>query len=187
MWPLTMLLLGVAGIGVCIKKGSLKNYIFLILLLPIIAIPFIFLFISNERESDYFLIVCIVYAVFFAFIFWEVMRFLLKPGYINIDIITAAGCGFLLLIEICTFLMQYYFYQNPNSIRGIDTLNHRTIHADIIYFSCIVCTSTGFGDIVPNIFYTKLVVAFIAICAHFYSVVLVGVLISKFVSKTKDG
>jgi hypothetical protein len=55
-----------------------------------------------------------------------------------------------------------------------------------LYYSTITLTSIGYGDITPNVHYTKLIVSLVGIVGQFYSVVLVGILISKFVSKSDE-
>lgn len=55
---------------------------------------------------------------------------------------------------------------------------------DLVYFSSITLTSIGFGDITPSSYHTKLITAFFGIAGQFYVVVLVGILISKFSSKS---
>ena len=124
----------------------------------------------------------ISYVIFFVYVFYEVIKFLLRPSYINTDIISASFCGFLLLIEISTFIMQSIFYANPLAYKGLDVSNPATTYMDFVYFSTITITSIGYGDILPNIHQTKLLAALFGIIGQFYSVVLVGILISKFTS-----
>ena len=95
---------------------------------------------------------------------------------------SASACGYFLLIEISTFLLQFFVVQNPNSFKGIDSSMSAKTYIDLVYFSSITLTSIGFGDITPNTHYTKLITAFFGIAGQFYSVVLVGILISKFTS-----
>ncbi len=54
---------------------------------------------------------------------------------------------------------------------------------DLDYFCSVTLTSIGFGDIAPSACFTKLITSFFGIVGQFYSVVLVGILISKFSSK----
>lgn len=180
IWPINMLILGIASVGVFIEKGHWKNLIQKILFLIVLALPIGLTFFSNNLP--YFLILNIAYVVFFLFILWEVLKFLIKPSYINTDIISASACGYFLLIEICTFLLQFFVYQNPQSFKGIDLSSPANTYMDLVYFSSITLTSIGFGDITPNIHYTKLITSFFGIAGQFYSVVLVGILISKFTS-----
>ena len=109
-------------------------------------------------------------------IFWEVLKFLIKPSYINTDIISASACGYLLLIEICTFLMQFFVYKNPQSFKGLDLSSPANTYIDLVYFSSVTLTSIGFGDITPNAHHTKLIASLFGIAGQFYSVVLVGIL-----------
>ena len=120
---------------------------------------------------------------FFIFIFWEIIKFLVKPSYINADIISACACGYLLLIEINTYLMQFLYYSNPNSFKGVNSDTPVETFIDLVYFCSITITSIGFGDITPSSHVTKLVTSFFGIMGQFYSVILVGILISKFSSK----
>jgi hypothetical protein len=181
IWPINMLLLGLGSIFMFTGKHSwrhwFRNIHFIVVLLLPIGIPFF------KDIYWYFTLLNINYVIFFTFLFLELLRFLLKPGYINSDIITASACGYLLLIEICVFMLQFFMYQNPQSFKGIDTSSSATIYIDLVYFCSITFTSIGFGDITPNNHITKLITSFIGIAGQFYSVVLVGILISKFSSK----
>lgn len=180
IWPINMLILGTASVGVFIEKGHWKNLIQKILFLLVFAFPIGLTFWGNNPY--YFIFLNIGYVVFFLFIFWEVLKYLIKPSYINSDIISASACGYFLLIEISTFLLQFFVYQNPQSFKGIDFSSPASTYMDLVYFSSITLTSIGFGDISPNTHYTKLITSFFGISGQFYSVVLVGILISKFTS-----
>lgn len=183
IWPLNMLLLGIASIGIFIEKGRWKNIIRTVLFILVLAFPLSLPFLGN---LPYFMLTLnIGYVVFFTFIFWEVVRFLIKPSYINADVISASACGYMLLIEISAFLMQAYFYYNPLSFKGVDATGTAAIYMDLVYFCSITITSIGFGDITPNTHQTKLLTSLFGIAGQFYSVVLVGILISKFSSHSE--
>lgn len=181
IWPVNMLILGLSSICVFADKKRWKNIVRNLLFLVVLALPIGLPFAG--KNVNYFLFLHITYVVFFLFIFFEVIKFLVKPSYINTDIISASACGYLLLIEIATFLFQFYYYSDHASFKGIDTLGPATVYTDLVYFSSITLTSIGFGDILPNTYYTKLVTALFGIAGQFYTVVLVGILISKFSSK----
>lgn len=176
-----MVILGVASVGVFIGKGYWINLIRKILLFIVLALPIGLTLFGNN--AFYFSFLNIAYVFFFVFIFWEVLKFLLKPSYVNTDIIFASVCGYFLLIEISTFLLQYYVYQNPQSFKGVDYSNRASTFIDLVYFSTITLTSIGFGDITPNAHNTKLITSLFGLSGQLYSVVLVGILISKFSSK----
>lgn len=126
------------------------------------------------------------YVLFFFFIFLEIFKFLLKPSYINTDIISAAACGLFLLIETFVFLFQIWVYTDQNSFKGINYSTPSHIFIDLVYFCSITLTTIGYGDITPNAHYTKLAASLIGIAGQFYSVVLVGILISKFTNQTNS-
>lgn len=183
VWPINMLILGIASVGVFVGKGKWKNIIRNLLFILVLALPIGLPFFG--KVPGYFQFLNVAYVVFFLFILWEVMRYLLKPSYINADIISASACGYFLLIEISTFMMQFFFYQNPASFVGVTTSDPASTFIDLLYYSTITLTSIGYGDITPNAHYTKLIVSLVGIVGQFYSVVLVGILISKFVSKSE--
>ncbi|TAE43491.1 MAG: two pore domain potassium channel family protein [Cytophagales bacterium] len=184
IWPINMLILGMASVGVFIQKGHWRNVVQKILFLLVLALPIGLSFFSNS--VSYFLFLDVAYVIFFLFIFWEVLKFLIKPSYINIDIISACACGYFLLIEISTFLFQFFVTQNPQSFKGIDSSSSASTYMDLVYFSSITLTSIGFGDITPNAYYTKLITSFFGIVGQLYSVILVGIIISKFTSNTSN-
>jgi hypothetical protein len=184
VWAINMIILGIASVGVFIGKGKWKNLVRNLLFLLVVLLPIGIPFFGNLPY--YFFTLNIIYVVFFSFIFSEVIKFLIKPGYINADIISASACGYFLLIEISVFLFQFLFYQNPDSFKGISTANNSETFIDLVYFSSITLTSIGFGDITPNAHYTKLLTSLLGIAGQFYTVVLVGILLSKFVSQSNN-
>lgn len=180
IWPINMLILGVASVGVFVGKSrwkkALRNILFLLVFFFPVTLPFF-----GDR-ANFMTALNIAYVVFFTYIFIEIMQFLIRPSYINVDIISASACGYFLLLEISVFLLQYYFYLNPNSFKGINTSGPATVYVDFVYLCSVTITSIGFGDITPNDHHTKLILSLIGIVGQFYSVVLVGILISKFTS-----
>lgn len=178
IWPINMVIVGITSIGVFIEKGRFKKIIKNVLLLFVLILPISLSFIQNSPQL--MITISTVYVLFFLFIFIEIIRFLLKPSYVNTDIISASACGYLLLIEINVFLMQIFFYNNSHSIKGLDISSTPAVYMDLVYFCSITITSIGFGDITPNSHITKLVTSLFGIVGQFYTVVLVGILISKF-------
>lgn len=183
IWIFNIITLGFSTIGIFIQQGKRKNQISNIILFLVVLIT---LGIPYNSGNLFFLItVSLLYILFFIFILWEVLKFLISPSYINKDVISAAACGYFLLIEISVFVMQTHFYQNPNSYIGINTTTRYASFVDFVYFSCITFSSIGFGDITPNSQQTKLFTSLLGIIGQFYSVVLVGILISKFSARQK--
>jgi hypothetical protein len=181
IWPLNMIILGIASIGVFVQKGRIKNGIKNGLLILVIILPISIPFLGSV--PNFMPVLSLIYCLFFGFIFIEILRYLIKPSYINTDILSASACGFFLLIEISVFLLQAVFYIDASSIKGLDTAHAATIYMDLVYFSSITVTTIGFGDITPSAHSTKLMVSLLGVFSQFYSVVLIGILISKFVSQ----
>jgi len=184
IWPINMLILGIASVGVFAEtshwRSIIKNILFLFVLLLPLGLPFI------GKIPHFMSIHSLAYFLFLAFIFYEIMKFLIKPSYINIDILSASACGYFLLIESGVFFLQFLFYYDSTSLQGIDISNHATVFMDLIYFCSIAITSIGFGDITPTAHYMKLIISLFGIFGQFYSVVLMGILIGKFSAQTKD-
>ncbi len=184
IWPINMVIVGIASVGVFMEKGRFKKVIKNSLFLLVLILPLSLWSIKNSPQL--MTIISAVYVLFFFFIFLEVIKFLIKPSYINSDVISAAACGYFLLIEVNVFLMQIFFYNNSHSIKGIDMSSTSAVYMDLVYFCSITITSIGFGDITPNSHVTKLITSLFGIIGQFYSVVLVGILISKFTSSRID-
>lgn len=184
LWPVNMVFLGLVSVGVFLGKGRWKNYIKNLLTVIVIAFPVLLPFFKHVPEFMFALNVS--YVIFFMFIFVEIFKFLIKPGYINIDIISASACGMFLLIEAFVFLLQIWVYADHDSFKGIDYSSAGHTYIDLVYFCSITVTTIGYGDITPNAYHTKLAASLIGLVGQFYSVVLVGIIISKFSSITKN-
>lgn len=184
LWPINMVILGLASVGVFLEKGKLKNIVKNVLAIIVIAFPLMLPFFKDVPE--FMLPLNISYIVFFSFIFLEVFKFLIKPSYINSDIISAAACGYFLLVEIFVFLFQIWVYTDQNSFKGIDYSSPGHTFIDLVYYCSITLTTIGYGDITPNAYYTKLAASLIGIAGQFYAVVLVGILISKFTNQSNS-
>lgn len=183
-WPVNMVVLGISSFGVFLERNKHRQLILRILVLTICSTPLLSYFVGFSKAVMIFL--SLSYTAFFCYVFFEIIKFLIKPSYVNTDVIIASGCGYLLLIEMATFIQQSVFYIQPNSYKGLDLSHPTATYVDFVYLSSITLTSIGFGDILPNVHYTKLLVSLIGIIGQFYTVVLVGILISKFTSKTEN-
>lgn len=184
VWPILMVLVGIASVGVFVEKGRWKNLVRNILFFLVLALPPTLLFLGHIHL--YMGIISLVYGLFFAFIFLEIIRFLIRPSYVNADIVSAAACGYLLLVEIYSFLLLALEHYSPGSISDLDTTSPIHMFIDMVYFCSIALTSIGFGDITPTTHHTKLIVSAFGVAGQFYSVVLIGILISKFSSRNRN-
>ena len=117
-----MLLLGAASIGIFAEKNKRIKWFRSILFFIVLAVPIILPVIGGD--VIFWNITAISYALFFIFI--EILRHLIKPSYINADIISAAACGYFLLIKIDVFVSFFIFNNMHDAYEGVDTQNHRT-------------------------------------------------------------
>jgi len=180
LWPTNMVVLALASMAVFMEKGKAKNIFKNVMAITVITFPVLLPFYKSI--PTYMFMLNLSYIIFFAFIFLEVFRFLVKPSYINTDIISAAACGVFLIIEVFVFVFQILVYANHASFKGIDYTSPAHIFVDLVYYCSITLTTIGYGDITPSIHNTKLITSLIGIIGQFYSVLLVGILISKFTS-----
>lgn len=177
-----MVILGIASSGVFIEKQEWKKNLKNLLLVLVIGFP-VSLWFHFDTSAIFMIWLNVIYFLFFLFILIEILKFLLQPNYINLDLIVAAICGYLLLIELATFACQFFFYQNPNSFSGVHKVNPVDTYASFVYFASVTITSIGFGDISPTLHFTKLLTSLFGIIGQLYSILLIGVLIGKFTSR----
>jgi hypothetical protein len=184
LWPANMVVLSLASIAIFLERGRIKRIFRNVMAVIVITFPLLLHFYKHVPEYMFMLNLC--YIIFFAFIFLEVFRFLVKPSYINTDIISAAACGVFLIIEVFVFIFQVFAYANHSSFKGIDYATPAHIFIDLVYYCSITVTTIGYGDITPSSHSTKLIASLIGVIGQFYSVVLVGILISKFTNHSNN-
>ncbi|MBC9797337.1 potassium channel family protein [Sinomicrobium weinanense] len=180
VWPINMLLLGIFSLGVFSCKNRIRLLLRNILFVLVVAVPVASSFM--KPDALFMQVVSVVHIAFYTMIFIEILRYLVKPGHVNLDIVSASACGYLLLIEIGIFTMQLIYYSIPDSFTGIDPRNFITIYLDLVYFCNITLTTIGYGDITPANHFSKLATAMLGLAGQFYTVVLIGIMISKYTS-----
>lgn len=182
VWTINMIILGLSFIGVFMNRSKIENIILNIFILLVIALPLARELWGPDRFVHFIKTLSVVYGLFFCYALYELLVFLFRPNKITSEILSAAACGFLLLIEIFTFSEQYMYYDSPASLRGIDTTSIATVFMDLVYSSTISLTTIGFGDITPNSSYNKLFFSLMGLVGQFYNILLVGILVSRFSS-----
>jgi len=118
---------------------------------------------------------------FFALLSFEVFQQMLQEKAVTHNIIIAAFDCYLLLGIMGATLFTILLYFNPNAYSNIETSTH--IFDKMLYFSFITLTSIGYGDISPLTPLAEKLTAFFGLIGHFYSVVVVGIIVGKYVSK----
>ena len=181
LWPANMVILAILASGLFLTIQHWTNSIKILLFISVILFPIALQFV--DESSVFYLSLHATYVLFFSVLFVQVFNHLIKPSYINMDLIIAAICGFLLLIEIFVFTSHILIHLEPASYSGIDLSNPPSIFTDLVYYCSITLTTIGYGDITPLTHHTKLTTSVFGITGQFYQVMLVGILISKFVNR----
>lgn len=183
LWPVNMVILAILASGLFLETehwiNRFKFPLFIAVILFPVGLPFF------DEISGYFIVLSVTYVLFFILLFVQVFKYMIRPSYINLDLITAAVCGFLLLIEIFVFTAHVFIQLDPQSFANIDLSNPPSIYTDLVYYCSITLTTIGYGDITPVTHHAKLTSSVFGIAGQFYQVLLVGILISKFTNRNR--
>ena len=126
-----------------------------------------------------------VFILFFAILSYEVFRQMVNEKEITPSIIFAAFDCYLLLGMLGAMLFSLLMVIDPNAFTNIDA--DANLFNKMIYFSFITLTSIGFGDISPQSMLAEKITAFYGLISHFYSVVIVGIIVGKYVAVRNGG
>jgi hypothetical protein len=184
LWPVNMVILAILSTGLFLDTDHWLKRLRLPLYLAVILFPIGLTFFGDL--PGYINALSIAYIIFFLVLFIQVFRYMIRPSYINIDLITSAVCGFLLLIEIFVFVSYLMIHLDPQAFTNVNLNDQPSMFTDLVYYSSITLTTIGYGDISPVSHQAKLVSAVFGIAGQLYQILLVGVLISKFTAKSDN-
>jgi hypothetical protein len=179
VWPANMLVMGMASVGIFQERSRWMIWTKNILFVASICVPF--LFTAYSHNPVFMAILITIYISYYSLIFVETLRQITQRGEVTLSVILGSFCGYLLLIMICLFTLIMIEFNAPKSFHGISYNHPELTYNEMSYFSFIVFTSIGFGDIYPITDTARLVTAFFGVVGQFYMVVLVGIIISKYV------
>lgn len=182
LWPVNMLILAVLASGLFLDTQHWLNRFKIPLFAAVILFPIGLPFFG--QVPGYFIALSVTYILLYLVLFVQVFRYMIRPSYINIDLITSAICGFLLLLEIFVFVAYLLIHIEPSSFANVNLTNPPSTYTDLVYYCSITLTTIGYGDISPVTHQAKLITSFFGITGQFYQVLLVGVLISKFTNRS---
>jgi hypothetical protein len=110
-----------------------------------------------------------------------VYSYILRAREVTISVVAAVLCGFIMLSLIGGYFFIIIEVFQTGSFRN---LNEGTGGiSDLIYFSFITVLTIGYGEITPYTSLAKNAVVFFGLLGHFYSVVVIGVIIGKYISR----
>lgn len=184
LWPINMVILAILASGLFLDTKHWVNRIKFMLFISVILFPVGIPF--WDSSTLYMIILHITYVLFFGVLFLQVFKDMIYAGSVNLHMIFAAICGFLLLIEIFVFTALIFIHLDPHSFSGVDLSNPPSIYTDLVYYCSITLTTIGYGDLTPMTHHTKLMAAFFGIIGQFYQILFLGIVISKFTSSKHD-
>lgn len=178
VWPVNMIVLGLASVGIFKEKVAIVKWIKNSLFLLSIFIPLAFSFIVRSEvltELSFG-----VYFIYYSIIFVEVLRQITQRSETTISVIYGSISGFLLLIVISQFVFLTIEYNHPHSFTGLTDGPIPFVYSQLSYFSMVTLCTIGYGDITPVTEISRLTTMFFAIVGQFYLIALVGIIISRF-------
>ncbi|OOV29482.1 hypothetical protein BXU11_06240 [Flavobacterium sp. LM5] len=126
------------------------------------------------------------YLIFLSLILYNTAVFLFSPHRLDKALISASISGYLLIIEIAVRTFMIFYQSNKNHIlSNIDFSYHTNTFIDTVYFCTVTITSIGYGDVLPISHNAKMATSLLGLTGQFYLVIIMGIMVSKFISKEK--
>lgn len=178
IYPKTILLVqhGLVGFWLFFDQKYLRyffSFFFIILIVSFI--------IDILNPVIYYKYFGLFYVLYFIVLSTIVFKIILKSKSVNREMLAAVMCGFLLLIIAASLIFITIEIIEPNSFsnlsNGAEKLN------DLRYFSFVSILTVGFGDIAPITSVAKSTTAFLCLIGHFYTVIVTGIFIGKYINK----
>lgn len=182
IWPVNMLLLGSVSMVAFHENERRIRFLKTLLFLGVIAVP---IFASSVfRYYPTAVLSLVVYILFYGIIFVGLMKHMVQRSEVTESLIFGSLSGFLLLIMISAFSYLLIDILDTNSFQNLRGNTVPEKYHQIIYFSSITLSTIGYGDITPASDNARLLAAFWGVSGQFYMVSVVGIIISKYSSKT---
>ncbi|EHQ30379.1 ion channel [Mucilaginibacter paludis] len=124
-------------------------------------------------------ILCSIFFAYFAVIAVKVYQTILSNRFISSEMIAATFCGFVLLCLAGAIVFITIAVNYPGSFSNISIGVNR--FKNLTYFSFTTLLTIGYGDIVPTTLVAKRAVMLMGLVGHFYTVVLTGIIIGKYI------
>lgn len=146
----------------------------------IIPLQFFELFFPNLLLDSF---LAILYIIFLTFVSLKLYKQIYMIKKVNEEMISAVFCGFILLGILSTFVFVILESLNPASFNGVS--ESLSLFDNYLYFSFITLLTIGYGDMVPITAQAKTVVIVLGLIGNFYTVMVMGVVIGKFLSQSE--
>ncbi|HRI59097.1 MAG TPA: potassium channel family protein [Saprospiraceae bacterium] len=137
-------------------------------------------FVSFEIIGDVFRAAI---SVFFVVTVFELIRQTTKAKQVTVRVIADSISGYLLIGIIQSLLVKLIYQLDAGAIKFPDPATPTTAApplGDLIYYTFVTYTSTGYGDILPVSPAAKSLAVFIAISGQIYVAIIISLLVGKF-------
>ncbi len=124
----------------------------------------------------------IIYALYFFYFLIELIAKIIITDKISPNLIYAAIVGFLMLGLLGATLASIIGMIYPHAYNMPANLSYYRFE-NYIYYSFISITTVGYGDMTPNMPVAKTVAIFLCTCGHFYTSIIISLIIGKYLNK----
>ncbi|MBX9787075.1 MAG: potassium channel family protein [Alphaproteobacteria bacterium] len=129
-------------------------------------------------------------AAFLAFVIGVLLHLLFTTTYVTKDVIYAALSVYFLvgILYGITFMLLESAFPGSFALQQLlgDSISYTTFGQDLIYFSFVTLTTSGYGDIVPLSQPAKFLSVLEAISGQIYLTVMIARLIGMHISQLND-
>jgi voltage-gated potassium channel len=118
-----------------------------------------------------------------------ILAFIFESTQITLDTIFAAVAAYLIIAF--TFAQAYLFlhYFSPGSFNlpaAVSSAAFSVFQGDMIYYSLVIITTVGIGDIIPETHLARTLTVLEAMVGQFFVAILVAWLVGRFISQSKS-
>jgi hypothetical protein len=165
-----------AGINVLIARKKLF-YVILVLGVSIVTVRLV-----NENIIPNWIeyLRDFVLVTFYLIIVYEIFKELIDHKQVDFNTIGAVLAGFFVIGIIGGVVFSFIENVIPGSFSGLEGAEKPIDR--LVYFSFITLTTIGYGDISPVTQFAQRVTVLFGLIGNFYSTVVIGIIISKFLS-----
>jgi hypothetical protein len=179
---LTLIFNVVAGLNAIHKRTQRLATIIRIIGVATILLQFINHLVDYEIIGQ---ILTLLYILYFVTISFTVYHDIYRADHIDVEMIAAVFCGFIMLGLLASFTFVIIESVDPNSFTGLsDDSRH---FDDLVYFSFISLLTIGYGDMSPVTDLAKTTSIMAGLIGQFYTVFVTGIVIGKFLSGRTRG
>ncbi|MCK5906030.1 MAG: two pore domain potassium channel family protein [Flavobacteriales bacterium] len=165
-----------AGFNVLLAR---KKLFYFIVLLGAIVVLFKILSVGDvpdwvEYVKDFILV------SYYVIIIYEIFKELVDQSKVDLNTIGAVLAGFFVIGIIGGIIFSSIEITSPGSFIGLGDEGRKI--SDLVYFSFVTLTTIGYGDISPVTQLAQRVTVLFGLVGNFYSTIIIGIIISKFLA-----